>query len=188
MPLRIFPVARVPALSFRDDFGEPRSNGRTHQGNDILAPEATQLFAVDDGEARFGTDPLGGNVVNLYAPDGTRYYYAHLSAFEAASVGTRKNVSAGDVLGAVGRTGDASGPGIPSHLHFEVHPNGGAAVDPYPYLTGAEQRAPVSTLLKLTLGKIALVGLVGVGWYWYAHRQSVNPQIRRSAKRLRRAL
>lgn len=123
MTLRIFPVAG--GAGFTNDWAEPRSGGRSHLGNDLFAPEGTPLLAVDDGEIRFGTDPLGGNIANLYANDGTRYYYAHLIGFE----GGRRMVRAGDVIGYLGRTGNAVG--TSPHVHFEVHPGGGAAVNPY---------------------------------------------------------
>lgn len=159
MPLRIFPVARVADVSFTSSFGAPRSGGRSHEGNDIMAPDGTPLFAVDDGEARFGTDPLGGNIVNLFAPDGTRYYYAHLQAFENASPGMRRTVRAGETLGTVGRTGNAAT--TPPHVHFEVHPGNGPAVDPFPLLTGAEQRAPGRSILPWLLA----LGLAGGAAY-----------------------
>lgn len=127
MPLRIFPVAGN--ASFTNDWAEPRSGGRRHLGNDLFAPLNTPLIAVDDGEIRFGTDPLGGNIANLYATDGTRYYYAHLSSFAGVS---RRRVRTGEVIGYLGNTGNAIG--TRPHVHFEVHPEGGAAVNPYPIL------------------------------------------------------
>ena len=68
-----------------------------------------------------------GNALWLTLPDGTYYFYAHLSSF-ADGIGVGTKVTAGTVIGYVGKTGNASVP----HLHFEVHPNGGAAVNPYP--------------------------------------------------------
>jgi murein DD-endopeptidase MepM/ murein hydrolase activator NlpD len=157
MPLRVFPVAG--GARYSDDFSvEATDTSRKHLGNDLMSPTGTPLLAVDDGDVRFGTDPLGGQIANLRSPDGTRYYYAHLSAFE----GGNRHVSAGEVIGYVGATGNAAGG--PSHCHFEVHPGGGAAVDPYPYLraatiqqTGAG-RTGTSWLLPLAI--------LAAGGYW----------------------
>jgi len=74
---------------------------------------------------------LGGTKLWLVGASGTRYYYAHLSAF-AEGVTEGKVVTAGDVVGFVGNTGNAAT--TPAHLHFEVHANGGPAVNPYPLL------------------------------------------------------
>src|SRR5690242_16762159 len=127
MPLRVFPVE--DGARYTDNW----MAGRTHYGNDLFAPEGTPLLAVDDGVVRYGTDPLGGNVANLYATDGTRYYYAHQYAFaHGASPGTSRSVRAGEILGYVGTTGNAQG--TPSHVHFEIHPGNGEAIDPFPYL------------------------------------------------------
>ena len=77
---------------------------------------------------------LSGNAWRLQLTDGsgTYYFYAHLSAF-AAGLNQGDTVTKGQLIGYVGDTGDP-GPGN-YHLHFEIHPKGGAAVDPYPLLT-----------------------------------------------------
>ena len=91
--------------------------------------------------------------------DGTRYYYAHLESF-AAGLTDGAKVIRGDILGTVGMTGDATGP----HLHFEIHPNGGAAVDPAPYLDRwlAQAASTASALsgdpVSLSLPLLGLVG------------------------------
>src|SRR5207302_7058209 len=74
---------------------------------------------------------VGGISAYVSLPDGTFFYGAHLSAFVD---GQRSGmaVKTGEVIGFVGNTGDAIG-GTP-HLHFEIHPKGGAAVDPKSYL------------------------------------------------------
>ena len=115
--------------SFADTWGAPRSGGRSHEGVDMMAPGGTPLVAVESGSATFKTNRLGGNAVWITGASGTNYYNAHLSAWERSS----RSVSRGDVIGYVGSTGNTS----VNHLHFEVHPNGGSAVNPYPYVRGA---------------------------------------------------
>ena len=82
-----------------------------------------------------GTLPENG--LWLKGESGTSYYYAHLSKYEP-TLRVGEVVDAGQLVGYVGHTGDAYGP----HLHFEVHPNGGAAIDPYPLLLVADQEPP----------------------------------------------
>ncbi len=114
--------------SYYDDFGAPRPGGRTHQGNDILAPRGTPVVAAHDGAVSMHPNDLGGNALYVTRSNGDYTYYAHLDSY----VGGARTVSAGEQIGTVGNTGNASGG--PTHLHFEYHPGGGAAVDPYPYL------------------------------------------------------
>jgi murein DD-endopeptidase MepM/ murein hydrolase activator NlpD len=112
--------------AYADTWGAPRSGGRSHQGVDMMSVQGTPLVAAESGTAQMKTNALGGNVVWLAGASGTKYYYAHLSAWEGSSRG----VSQGEVIGYVGATGNTS----VSHLHFEVHPGGGVAVNPYPYV------------------------------------------------------
>lgn len=135
----VFPVG--DPHSFWDSFGAPRMMGtgyeHAHQGTDIMAPFGTPLLACERGIiTEMGTDVLGGTKLWLKGESGTYYYYAHLSAFaEGLTNGTV--VEAGDVIGLVGDTGNAKG-GAP-HLHFEIHPDGGMAVNPYALLKVVDQ-------------------------------------------------
>jgi len=123
----ICPVAGT--RSYADTWGAARSGGRRHQGTDIMAPGGTPLVAMEAGRIEFRSNRLGGLTLRLYGASGTRYYYAHLSRYE----GSNRSVSAGDVVGYVGRTGNTSA----NHLHLQVHPGGGQAVNPYPYVRRA---------------------------------------------------
>jgi murein DD-endopeptidase MepM/ murein hydrolase activator NlpD len=139
--IRVFPIAAEGQPTFTDDFGVARPAGRRHQGNDIFAAEGTPIVAVDDGALRFAEDPIGGHAFYLHADDETVYYGAHLSAYEGESP---RRAVAGEVLGYVGRTGNAAT--TAPHLHFEVHPSGGVAVDPYRLLVGLTPPSVVSSL------------------------------------------
>jgi murein DD-endopeptidase MepM/ murein hydrolase activator NlpD len=114
---------------FMNDWGFPRSGGRFHEGNDLFAPRGRPAVAVVSGTVVQTVGKLGGIQVKLFGDDGVAYYYTHLDAF-----GAKGKVSAGSVIGYVGSTGNAAGG--PTHVHFEVHPGGGAAVNPYPRFIG----------------------------------------------------
>ena len=138
--LKVCPVGQPHAVY--DGFGAPRFAGgyHPHAGNDILAPQGTPIYATFDGFAQAGYNILGGNSVDVYGDLGYTYN-AHL-----VEPGFTGNVSAGDVIGYVGATGDTSTP----HDHFEWHPNVipsnwpsspygysviGDAVNPFPLLS-----------------------------------------------------
>lgn len=127
--------------TFTDSFGAPRMVGTSfahlHQGTDIFAPAGTPLVAVERGVlARVGTDVLGGTKLWLVGASGTRYFYAHLSALAEGTADGRV-VEAGQVVGYVGNSGNAKN--TPPHLHFELHPGGGPAVNPFPVLRAVDE-------------------------------------------------
>jgi murein DD-endopeptidase MepM/ murein hydrolase activator NlpD len=127
--------------TFGDTFGAPRMMGtmyeHAHQGTDIMAPFGTPLLAAERGIiTKMGSDVLGGTKIWVKGESGTYYYYAHLSAFAPGMVDGLV-VDGGTVIGFVGDTGNARG-GEP-HLHFEIHPDGGPAVNPYPLLKVVDQ-------------------------------------------------
>ena len=126
-----FPL--LGAANWTDDWLDYRAGPppHLHQGNDLFAPFDTPVRAPVDGTVRFEDSGLGGKGVFVTAPDGTYFYMAHLNSFsrELASGGA---VTQGQIVGYNGDSGNAKG-GAP-HVHFEVHPFGGAAVNPKPFL------------------------------------------------------
>jgi Peptidase family M23 len=143
----IFPV--VGKVAYIDDFGAPRPGG-PHQGNDILAAKKSPAVAAEAGKVKYWTtSSSAGCMIYLYGESGTTYLYIHLNndltmrndnrgkcvKGTAYAVKNGAKVSAGQQIAYVGDSGDADG-GSP-HLHFEVHPGGGKAVSPYPYLQKA---------------------------------------------------
>lgn len=117
--------------SFINDWGFPRSGGRTHKGTDIFNSWNAPMVAVADGTITVRTGGLGGNALYVNADYGTRYYYAHLSSF-ANGISNGVRVSKGQVIGYNGDSGNATG-GAP-HLHFGIIPPGGSWVNPFPTL------------------------------------------------------
>ena len=113
--------------SFSNDYGQPRSGGRSHKGNDILAPRGTPVVANVSGSVRAHNSSLGGISSYLSGSDGNTYYGANLDRLSGVSGAVR----AGTVIGYVGNSGNARGG--PPHLHFEMHVRG-RPVNPYPTL------------------------------------------------------
>src|SRR5256714_1889277 len=141
------------SVSYRDDFGDPRA-GHTHQGNDLMVNKGRPLLAAADGTVRRVFVDNGtatqGNMLVLRDAEGWEYWYLHINndtpgtddglnplehAF-APGIAVGATVKAGDVVAYAGDSGDAETAG--SHLHFELHPPGGEAVDPYPSLRLAQ--------------------------------------------------
>ncbi|WP_328523928.1 M23 family metallopeptidase [Kribbella sp. NBC_00359] len=110
-------------------FGQGGSRwAHNHTGLDFAAPMGTPIHSVMKGVVIFA-DWAGpyGRQVQVRHEDGTVTWYNHMSKF---SVSVGETVYAGDQVGAIGMTGNTTGP----HLHFEVHPDGGDAIDPTPWL------------------------------------------------------
>jgi hypothetical protein len=151
VPTLLFPVAG--AVTYQDDFGDARSDGPPHPGNDLLGVKKTPVIAVESGTVKFWTtSATAGCMLYLYGDSGTMYEYIHLNndvtmkndnrgkcvagTSYAKGLKDGARVTAGQQVGYLGDSGDANG--IHPHLHFEVHPNGGDAVDPFPYLQAAQ--------------------------------------------------
>jgi len=151
MPQLIFPV--VGKATYFDDFGAARGQGG-HQGNDLMTTWRSPAVAVEAGKVKFHTTSArAGCMLYLYGASGTTYLYIHLnndltakndnkgkcvaggSYWKGLKDGAR--VVAGQPIAYNGNSGDADQSGY--HLHFEVHPGGGAAVSPFTYLNRAKK-------------------------------------------------
>lgn len=130
--IAVFPMQG--RCSFSDTWQEARGT-RKHEGVDIVGPRGLAIYAVVDGTItkQYANASLSGNALRLTAPDGTYYFYAHLESF-APGIAPGVAVRAGQVIGYNGATGNTQTP----HLHFEVHPGGGAAVNPYPVVKAVD--------------------------------------------------
>ncbi len=166
VPRLIFPV--VGPSSYGDDFGDARGNG-AHEGNDIMAPRRALAVAAEAGTVKFHTTSWrAGCMLYLHGRSGTEYLYVHLNndrgngndnngkcvAGTAYAPGLKDGarVAAGEPIAYVGDSGDADG--IHPHLHFEVHPKGGGATNPYRHLRRAQTllfAAKPGTVVDLTL-------------------------------------
>ena len=129
------PVFGVSPEELQNTFGAPRDGGRRrHRGIDIFAPKGTPAIAASSGQISFiGTQSKAGKCVWLVNDSGVSFFYAHLDRW-AAGLYEGKQVRAGDVVGYVGRTGNARKSG--HHLHFAIHRDS-QAVNPYPYLVNS---------------------------------------------------
>ena len=101
-----------------------------HTGLDFATGSGTPIRSIADGTVvEAGYDGSYGNKTVVRLKDGTELWFCHQTSM-AVFVGQK--LRAGEVLGYVGSTGNVTGP----HLHLEVHPGGGVAVDPYAWLVG----------------------------------------------------
>jgi murein DD-endopeptidase MepM/ murein hydrolase activator NlpD len=194
----VFPI--LGAARYVDDFGALRQGG-PHQGIDIVAAKKSLALAAEPGKVKlWTTSASAGCMLYLYGASGTTYYYIHLNndltrgddnrgkcvAGTAYAPGLKNGtkVAAGQPVGFVGDSGDAEG--AHAHLHFEVHPAGGKAVDGYPYLKAAQHllfaapkgkpftleldgtvMKPASVTLQLKLGAVH-------AWPMGQHQSKVN--------------
>lgn len=129
----VMPIGAAPYV-LTAGFGE--CGGRwahCHTGQDFAVPTGTPIVAASAGVVTFaGTDGPYGNLVRILHPGGIATWYGHLSQIQ-----TQKGaqVSAGDLIGLSGATGNTTGP----HLHLEVREgasahSAGSAIDPLPWL------------------------------------------------------
>jgi len=130
--LQVFPMQG--GCGFTDTWHDPRSGGRLHEGVDIIGAKGLAIYATNDGViSRMSTGgALGGNAIYVKIPNGTYFYYAHLDSF-APGMAVGVPVKAGQIIGYNGSTGTTT-----PHLHFEVHPFGGPAVNPYQFVKAVD--------------------------------------------------
>ncbi len=100
-----------------------------------MSPCGSPVIAVTDGTIqRLASSGAGGTSLYLKASNGDVFFYAHLRGY-APGISAGKPVSAGQVIGSNGNSGNARGG--PCHVHFEWHPSGGRPVNPYALLNSA---------------------------------------------------
>ena len=166
----VFPVLGRTQLT--NSFGDPRGQG-AHEGEDIMAPRKAPAVAAEAGKVRFYSgSSRAGCMLYLYGDSGTKYLYVHLNNDLTMSNDNRgtcvqgvafprnlkdgQRVLAGQPIGLVGDSGDANG--VSPHLHFELRPGGGGAIDPYPQLRVAKRllfyAAPGTIFTLAMTGKV----------------------------------
>lgn len=135
MPNRLpIPVDGIQAKNLKDTWGNARSQGRSHEGIDILAPRGTKVFSATEGiVASLKSNNLGGTVVWIIGPSGAWHYYAHLDQ-QQRGLNEGDYIQKGALIGYVGNTGNAQH--TAPHLHYGLYllGKGRGAVNPYPYL------------------------------------------------------
>jgi hypothetical protein len=172
VPRLIFPV--VARVSYTNDFGAPRYSG-PHQGNDIMAARRAPVVAVEAGRVvKWTSSRSAGCMLYLYGRSGTTYMYVHLNNDRtrrndnrggcrngiayAPGLRSGQRVIAGRLIGYLGDSGDANG--IATHLHFEMHPNGGRAVSPYRKLRRAWRHLYARPSANVTTLRLKIHGRV----------------------------
>jgi murein DD-endopeptidase MepM/ murein hydrolase activator NlpD len=138
-------IVRGPA-AWTDTWHAPRYAGgfHLHEGQDVFCEYGAPVLAAVAGRVEFDVDTLGGRIARLFMPDGSYWFYAHLSEW-SSTIQSGSLVDVGEVIGYCGDSGDAAGG--PSHVHFGHYLPSGTAVDPMSDLIGwlhaAERRAGV---------------------------------------------
>jgi len=145
-----FPVSG--GATYNNTFGAPRSGGRTHEGQDLISAKGTPLVAAVSGRVtslRHSLSGLSGNSLSITAEDGWTYVYIHLNndspgtddsanRFEyafAPGMALNKQVSAGELVGFLGDSGNAEE--TIAHLHFEIRQPDGGAINAFASLRAA---------------------------------------------------
>lgn len=117
-----------PVSQTRQTSGFGRRWGRPHAGLDFAGPVGTRLKSLSSGVVTFAGRQGGyGNKVEIMHWDGSLVAYGHM---DSIAVAKGQRLAPGHVIGRLGNSGRSTGP----HLHLEVHPGGGEAIDPWPWL------------------------------------------------------
>ena len=184
IPVReiIFPV--VGPMTYSDTFGACRGYrcSRSHKGADIFAAKLAPLVAAADGTITFvrrSATTTAGNTVVIRDDDGWRYLYLHLNNDSPGTddganpqawilpnrlrVGDR--VSAGDVIGYLGDSGNAER--TPNHVHFEIKPPRKGAINPTPSLQAAQAAGRVISVASLASTAESRAEYAGLISAWY---------------------
>lgn len=151
-------------VTFHDDFGEPRSGGRTHEGNDLIGKKMMPLLSAVNGEVRYVVDPEEdwGYAIVIEDDEGYAYHYLHVNndtpGTDDGNGGTQyayapdirrgARVTAGQLIGWMGDSGNAENVG--AHLHFEMR-YGGSAFSPYESLIAARRQGGFSMSREFAL-------------------------------------
>lgn len=133
-------VCPLPGSSFSNDWGDPRSGGRVHQGTDMFSTYGAPILSPADGVVRL-VDPVdehilgseidrGGIAIGIWSVSGDAWYFGHLDSVADLQVGDP--IVKGQMLGRMGQSGNARS--SVAHLHIEYRPGGGDTVNPYPFL------------------------------------------------------
>ena len=147
VPRLVFPL--VAKTNLWDNYGDPRGT-HSHAGIDMENPWRAPVVAVEAGRVSYADSNLGGCMLYLYGRSGTMYLYIHLNNDLTSrndnrggcvedvtfAVPNGAKVSAGEQVAWNGDSGDANGN---PHLHFEIHPGGGADTNPFPHLKRASR-------------------------------------------------
>ncbi len=157
--------AYLDDVYWSDTWGAPRSGGRSHEGVDMMGPKGTPLVAAADGVITwFRHDVASGNYFELTGDDGWVYHYSHMNndtpgtddgtnPFEfayAPGMGRGVRVTAGQLVGYMGDSGNAEYAG--SHLHFEIETPDGQAINPTPSVDAAKLRVGIPSIPASLLG------------------------------------
>ena len=169
----VFPL--LGRAAYGNDFGDARPNG-AHEGIDIVGDWRAPVVAAEAGRVQWWTtSSRAGCMLYLRGASGTTYLYIHLNDDRtrrrdnrgrcelgtAYAVEDGARVEAGEQIGYNGDSGDAEGT---YHLHFEVHPGGGGAINPYPVVQAATRHLfPARLGARFSLGLRGAVVAAGNG-------------------------
>jgi peptidoglycan hydrolase-like protein with peptidoglycan-binding domain len=140
LPSTASPSVFIPVLlgvglkNIWPNFGDPRSGGRLHEGEDIMAVKGDPIISPTAAVVLRAGDNGGSEGIYVYTanPGGETFVYYHLDRIGEGVV-PGLVLAQGSLIGYVGNTGNASGGA--AHLHFELHDSSGNPTDPFPRLT-----------------------------------------------------